>query len=87
MKLINIRHKLIECTELFQKIVIFFQVICSLVSIVRHYYTLSHLYKTTLCENILTPGAIRVFHNHPTIREDDMVDLVCTLLCLLLFIL
>jgi hypothetical protein len=51
----------------------------------RHYYALSHLDKTTLCENILTPGAIRVFHNHPTIREDDMVDLVCTLLCLLLY--
>ena len=63
----------------------FFQVICSLVSTVRHYYALIHLNRTTLCENILKPGAIRVFHNHPTIREDDMVDLVCTLLCFLLF--
>ncbi|XP_052087239.1 probable helicase senataxin isoform X2 [Mytilus californianus] len=50
-------------------------VVCSLVSTIRHYNALSRLYKTTMVNSILTPGILRVFHNHPSVRENDLLGL------------
>ncbi|CAG2233641.1 unnamed protein product [Mytilus edulis] len=50
-------------------------VVCSLVSTLRHYNALSRLYKTTMVNSILTPGILRVFHNHPSVKENDLLEL------------